>query len=332
MATELDDIFTDDLELDSPVNPEENIQNNIQPDTQEIDNDDFFGLGSEPAAEESLLDTYLKSKGITNGKITIVDENDTPQEINFYDLSRDEQLEILNSYDEPAESSIDYDASEQELINHLRSNNLTVEDFLNQYRDAIISELGQGSEPSYDIDAYDDQELFLLDLKNKYDLTDEELKAELEKELQNEDIFNKKVSKLRAEYKELEDQYKASQQAEFEAKNQEQYNQFVSAMEGIATNTSEFHGIWLEDGEKEETLSYLLDLDESGTSQFSKDLNTPAKLYEAAWYLRYGKEAFQALESAYEAEIAKLKKQIDKPRVVVQNSKRTEPKNINDLF
>lgn len=332
MATELDDIFTDDLELDSPVNPEENIQNNIQPDTQEIDNDDFFGLGSEPAAEESLLDTYLKSKGITNGKITIVDENDTPQEINFYDLSRDEQLEILNSYDEPAESSIDYDASEQELINHLRSNNLTVEDFLNQYRDAIISELGQGSEPSYDIDAYDDQELFLLDLKNKYDLTDEELKAELEKELQNEEIFNKKVTKLRSEYKELEDQYKASQQAEFEAKNQEQYNQFVSTMETIANNTSEFHGIWLEDGEKEATLSYLLDLDDSGTSQFSKDLNTPAKLYEAAWYMRYGKEAFQALESAYEAEIAKLKKQIDKPRVVVQNSKRTEPKNINDLF
>jgi hypothetical protein len=49
--------------------------------------------------------------------------------------------------------------------------------------------------------------------------------------------------------------------------------------------------------------------------------------------MRYGKEAFKALESAYEAEIVRLKKEIksDKPRVVVQNSKNKKELTIHDL-
>lgn len=290
----------------------------VEPQDIGLDNDDFFSVTPVEPTEESLLDTLLKTKGITNSKLTIIDEDNQEQEIDFYDLSREEQLEILNSSEKTDEYELDN--SELDLINHLRSNNLSVDDFLAQYREAILAEVQPDSEISYDIDNYDDQELFLLDLKNKYDLTDAELQAELEKELQNEDIFTKKVTKLRSEYKQLEDQYKANQQAEFESQREEQYNQFANTMVNVASNVSDFHGVYLEDEEKTETLSYLLDLDNSGTSQFSKDLNDPAKLYEAAWYLRYGKEAFQALENAYETEITRLKKLADKPRAVVQNS------------
>jgi hypothetical protein len=317
-----DDYLEEDLGLDQAT-PEEST-----PDESLVIADNIFeeNLIDTPSTD-SILDGLLKAKGISDSMVTIVDENEEVQEVNFYDLSKEEQLEILSM---PEPSNDELDNTEIDLINHLRSNNLSVDDFLAQYRESILAEAQQSVEPTYDIDAYDDQELFLLDLKNKYDLTDEELQTELEKELANTDLFTKKVTKLRAEYQQLEDQYKANQQAEFESQREEQYNQFANAMVDIATNVSDFHGVFLEDNEKQETLSYLLDLDNSGVSQFSRDLNDPQKLYEAAWYLRYGSEAFKALENAYEAEIAKLKK-VDKPRVVVRNSDK-KINNINDLF
>ena len=89
----------------------------------------------------------------------------------------------------------------------------------------------------------------------------------------------------------------------------------------------------LEDDEKNEVLSFLLDQDENGASQFYKTLSDPNKLYEAAWFLRYGKESFDALKNAYESEIAKLKKQ-DKPTVVrkPKSGDTNKEKNIHDLF
>lgn len=315
-----DDYLEEDLGLDQ-VTPDEIIQ-----DTPIETGDNIFDepiIDTPP--EETVVDELLKAKGITNSMVTIVDENNEEKEVNFYELSREDQLEILSIQEEV--DTNDLDELEIGLLNHLRTNNLSVDDFLTQYREAILAEVQQAAGPVYEIDFYDDQELFLLDLKEKYDLTDEELQSELEKELANTDLFTKKVTKLRAEYKQLEDQYKANEQLELENQRTEDYNQFANTMVDIATNVSDFHGVFLEDDEKTETLSYLLDLDESGVSQFSKDLNNPDRLYEAAWYLRYGSEAFKALENAYEAEIAKLKK-VDKPRVVVRNS----DKQVNSIY
>jgi hypothetical protein len=73
-----------------------------------------------------------------------------------------------------------------------------------------------------------------------------------------------------------------------------------------------------------------LDLDENGMSQFYKDLNNPEKIYEVAWYLKYGRDAFKAVEDAYETEISKLKAKADKPRVVRQQNDKNNT--FNDLF
>ena len=218
-------------------------------------------------------------------------------------------------------------------MNQLRENNISVEEFLESYKNSIIESLGVIDTESYDIDNYDDQELFLLDLKNKYDLSDEELEKELEKELKDETLFKKKVDVLRKEYKELEDRYKEAQQQESLRQREEEYNQFSEKMVDVAINTPEFYGIELEDDEKNEVLSFLLDQDENGASQFYKTLSDPNKLYEAAWFLRYGKESFDALKNAYESEIAKLKKQ-DKPTVVrkPKPGDTNKEKNIHDLF
>lgn len=307
---------------DDLLNDVEPVNNNNQVIPGDNDNDNFLELENiDGGAQPSLIEDVLKLRGINDSKITIIGEDDKEEEVNFYDLSREEQLEILNSSNRSLEDELDKD--EINLFNHLRTNNLSVEDYLKQYKEQVIEEYSKTLTPpekTYDIDDYDDQELYLMDLKNKFDLTEEELVKELEKELKDEDLFTKKTAKLREEYKKLEDQYKASQLQEAEEQREAEFNKFADTMVDIATKASEFHGIELEDEDKNETLSYLLELDEKGLSSFYKDLNNPTKLFEAAWYLRYGKEAFDALKSAYEAEIAKLRKP-DKPRVVVQNAK-----------
>ena len=270
---DLDDVFDDKLDL----TPEDLTDTPLLDDPNFI-TEDFFEPVIEKTGDESILNDLLKARGIDGSKILLIDENNEEKEVDFFSLTKEEQLEILNDQQQEA----DLDESEQQLLNYLSTNNITLEDYLTKYRDAIVSEVSKPTEPTYDIDAYDDQELFLLDLKAKFDLSDEELTAELEKELQNEGIFNKKVAKLREEYKKLEDEYKQEQEAEFNRQRDEQYNQFVDTMVDTAVKTPEFHGIELEDEEKNEVLAFLLDLDDSGTSNFYKALNDPQRLYEAA--------------------------------------------------
>lgn len=269
---ELDDVFDDKIDLGT-----DDLQENLLINENDFEGDNFLETVEPKIENTSILSDLLKAKGIDGTKIILIDENDKEQEVDFFSLTKEEQLEILNDNTEPA-----LNKSEQDLINYLRTNNITLEDYFTNLKDTIVSEVSKPAEITYDIDAYDDQELFLLDLKAKFDLSDEELTSELEKELQNEAIFNKKVTKLREEYKKLEDDYKQEQEAEFNRQRDDQYNQFVDTMVDTAVKTSDLHGIELEDDEKNEVLSFLLDLDDSGTSNFYKSLNDPQKLYEAA--------------------------------------------------
>ena len=323
IMNELEDVIFEDLELDKP------LDNTDAPTNTDLNEEDFFkDTVTDVPAEDSIISELLKARGISDGKITIIDEDNKESEVNFSELSKEEQLEILNDYPETEDNELD--ESEIGFINHIREKNQSIEEFLEDYKQEILATLDESTTQNYDIDAYDDKELYLLDLKNKYDLTDEELVKELEKELKDENLFKKKVDVLRAEYKQLEDQYKETQKLEFAEKQQEEYNQFAQKMVDVALETPEFYGIELEDDEKNEVLSFLLDLDDKGTSEFSKSLNDPKKLYEAAWFLRYGKESFDALKNAYESEIAKLKK--DPKQVVVRRDNAKTQDSIHDLF
>lgn len=137
------------------------------------------------------------------------------------------------------------------------------------------------------------------------------------------------MDKTREEYKQLEDAYKKEQQDNYNKDRQDRYNTFVDQMVQVATQSNDLYGIELEDSEKNEVLSFLLELDDSGVSNFYKQLQDPNKLYEAAWFLRYGKEAMDALSNAYEQEIAKLK--TDKTQVVVRNKDSNRIKSIHEI-
>jgi hypothetical protein len=260
---DLDDIFDDLSTQDEEGLEDSPIDKNL----------DIFDSSTNDSSEggKSILDVFLSSKGVSNGTLKIIDETDAEKDVNFYEMSQEEQLDVLNSLSNNSQLQED----EEKLINFLRINNLTINEYLEQYKDALLRENYSPQEPDYDIDAYDDQELYLLDLKTKFDLTDDELAIELEKELKNPELFNKKVDKLRAEYKELEQQYKESIRSE-------ELDKFNNTMLDAANSVQEFNGIVLDDTEKIETLEYLTALDDQGRSAFYKDLSDPKKMYEAA--------------------------------------------------
>lgn len=295
---------------------------NVEDVEDENYSEDIFDTNVEPKANDDLLSLLLKERGIVNNKLTIYNEDNTKEEIAFSELSLEEQLQVLQA---APEVPVNNDAAE--LVEYLKENNLTMQQYLDNYKQAIIQSIAP-QEEIYEIDAYTDEELYLLDLKNKYDLTDEELTAELEKELTNKDLFDKKVTKLRTEYKQLADDLKTQQEQEQQRTAQEEYDKFAQQMVTVAQKTSDLYGIELEDGEKNNVLSYILELDGNGVSNFYKALQNPEQLYKAAWFLRYGKEAFDAVHGEYEAQIKTIKK--DSGKVIIK-PKQTKEKSIFDI-
>lgn len=310
----LDDIFDDDLDNLPPVEGEEIIEY-----------DDFFEDKSikDIPKNNAVVDSLLESLGIKDGLVTIIGEDNKETKINFYELDKEDQLSILT----PSNESPQLGKEETEVINFLKENKVTLSEYLEKYKEEILSDFSKGGD-NYDVDSYSNDEIFVLDMKNKYDLSDEELSKELSLAKQDEELFNKKVTKIREEYKQLEDNYKLEKDREAQEDRQKEYDSFVDNMVNVALENSEILGFDLEDSDKNEVLTFLLDLDEQGTSQFYRDLNDPKKLYRAAWFLRYGEEAFKALKDAYEEEIEKL---TDKTKKVVV--KRDNNSNsIHDLF
>lgn len=269
----------EDLFDDAPV---EVVESSTEVDSLFEENTPLETIFETPKEQSSLITDLLKAKGISDSKVILIDEDNNEKEVSFFDLSKEEQLEILNPNTEEV-SAAKLAEDEETLIKYLRDNKITLQQYLELYKEETLAGIAGEKEVSYDIDAYDDEELFLLDLKSRYDdLTDEELVKELEKELENKDLFNKKVTKLRSDYKQLEDTYKEEQQKEFNAQAETRYNQFVEQMVDVAVKTPDLYGIELEDDEKNNVLSYLLELDETGNSNFYKALDDPNNLYKAA--------------------------------------------------
>ena len=116
----------------------------------------------------SLLDEFLKTKGINDSKILIIDENNEEKEVDFYTLPKEEQLEILNSQKEVEQTSTPTQLAkdQDDFINYLKDNNLTLQEYLDKYKELVLSEV-QGNQDSYSIDAYDDEEVFTENNINK---------------------------------------------------------------------------------------------------------------------------------------------------------------------
>lgn len=333
--------FEDDDLLDFNEYSDDNVTPEVEDDmfsTNTEDNelssieDDLFGGGNTENSE--LISNLLAQRGITDAsKIQIEDEEGNIQELDFNSLPIEEQLEILQ------QETPELDDSEIETINYLRENGVGIQELIEYHRNQAIQEYLQDQQIDYTVDNLSDEELYKLDIASRYeDLSEEELEIELQKELNNPDLFKKKVDKLRDVYKqeEIAEQSELAKQAELE--EEQNYQTLVDSMVEIAQGTTELFDLELEDEDKEEVLQFLLSKDINGQSEFVKLLNDPNALFQLAWFATKGQEAFSTIHDYYKKEIDTARKAkgpgLTSQRTVVkkESKPKDDPYGLKDIF
>ena len=273
--------------------PAEEVGNDYyQQDSNYYDDSDKEESEPEPEKEEKedYLTRVLKSKGVDKSRVRIENEDGDIEEWDFDDLDDETKYGILSQQDIPLSDD------EIQDINFLRRNRMNLRDFAKyQQEQAVKDYLAQNQNPQYTVDQVSDDDLFKFELKEQMpDLTDEEVDEQLNKAKENESFFRKKIQALRTEYKNMEDAQTKQMEADAQAQSEQQFNAMAQAIVSAARNIDEMNGMVLDDDDKEEVLSFLLDRDANGQSQFYKLFENPDALFKMAWFALKGPEAYDA--------------------------------------
>lgn len=309
--------------LEDPIEPvQEPVQEPVAPvHTEPVNNDE----PEPPVYNDNVLYQFLQQRGIADpSQIQFENEDGELENYDFNSLTQEEQLTILSELTDPGLSE-----HETEVINYLRANRVSfdqvVDYFAQQKLEAYLNEHpDQVRQKTYTIDEYSNEELYVADMKSKYpSFSDEELLAKLESAKSNEELFEKEVELLRAQYKEAEEN-----QLKLEQERADQYYEDLkNSLSTAANNFKEFpldytdkesDAFEIEDSDRELALNYLLQQDSNGKSQFVKDLEDPAALIELAWYKTQGRDVianitkyWKDILKAERKEMAKLKSQLE---------------------
>ena len=352
----IDEAFTFDdlLENDTPAEETEQTEDNS---FQSVD--DLVDTPKETETEPENNDVpdysndslyrFLQDRGIKDpSKLQFKNQDGTTAEEDFRKLSVEEQLEILNQMTDPGLS-----ATEINTINFLRKNNVNlnqvidyysqkaVQDYLNQHPDQVYHK-------TYEIDDYTDDELFAIDLKSRYpDLTDEEILSELDSAKENEELFKKKSEILRNTYKAQQDQADAERE-QLEAQQMEDLrNNLMNAVGRFNEIQLDYtddksDSLVIDDTDKQQMMSYLLDQDSEGKSAFIRSLEDPDQLIELAWFATQGPKVLSDLTQYWKgllaeqrAENKKLQSKLDritgKTNTTIVPKQKKDPNQVTDV-
>lgn len=258
--------------------------------------------------ENQIINDLLKDKGINDPK-SIKYENDAGEieEVDFYSLPYEDQLSILKTDTADAPTYTDH---ELEVVDFLRTQNATFDDVIAfAQRQAVEDYIRDSSGQGFVVDDYEDDELYLMDLKLKYEnLTEEELQLELEKELQHEDLFKKKVERLRQEYVTLETEQREFKTQSEQDKEKEDFEALSTNVVNAAIATIDIGGLTLDDDDRNSIIHSVLEKDINGTSKFIKGLDNPETLFKLAWFAEKGDEAFEIIHDYYKKQIDDVRK------------------------
>lgn len=247
-------------------------------------------------------------------KIRILNEDNEEEEVTFDDLSDDEKIALLESVNQPMLSD-----NELEVINFLRDHNTDLNGFAKSIREQTIAEMS-GKKTST-VDEVSDDDLFRFDLIDRYgfdrEKDAEEIENILEKEKENENLYNRKIKALREEYKQMETDQQEAEAKAAAAEQQQQWEQLKDNLIQVARNTNVINGLELDNQDKNEVLSCILNQDEvTGQTDFYKFYNNPEMMFKMAWYALKGDEAFRAVEDYYKAKLAEARRDAKKATVV----------------
>lgn len=332
MAIGIDELDDDDIfegsQEENPVDEPSGYQ-------QQESNDD----------DDSFMSDFLRSKGIDDpSRIKFEDENNNIIERNWNDLTREEQINILNTPLQPQyEDNNDLSDEEVTLLTQIRQSGLTPSQYLQQIQgDQIIQE------PTYKIDDLSDDEVYILDLESRVgELSDDDAAQALSVAKQNEDLFNKQVEGIRKEYKDREDYNTQQEQAQLEQQQQEAYYQYQDAVVNAINNFNSIGNLDLnfEDSDKEELAEFMLSPDEAGNNYLYRALQDPETLVKAAWFILNGDEAFDSITDYFTNQIKLVSENQyrkgyeegrkgtspSRPTVVIQNNKPNQRRQFNTI-
>lgn len=328
MYNEEDELFGEPVQQDQN---QDNSQDNQQQDQDDFlqqyhynfeeDENDIFGQKNDDSnqnndgdnsqqEEGDFMSKYLKRKKVDKSKIRILNQDtQEEEEVDFDTLSDDEKIALLEMINQPMLSDAEIDA-----INFMRQHKLAdLNSYAESVKQQVIKELGESPKTS-SIKNISDDDLFKFDLIDRYGFDEEkdadEIEAILEKEKENESLFNRKITALRKEYEELEENQRLAEQQEVEAEQQKQWEELKDNLIQVAQNTELLHGLELDNQDKNEVLSFILDRDEvTGESEFIKKYNDPAMLFKMAWYALKGEEAFKTIEDYYKGKLAEARRE-----------------------
>ena len=307
----MDELGINDVDYEDDVTQEvvEEDSQEEQPSDQSIEQPEEF----EDLSDSDVVDFLLKSKGISD-KSKIKYENDFGEieEVDWNNLSKKDKLNIINTREQQDVDQL-YD-DEIQLINHIRSSNMSPQEYLQYVAQDSIIRYTQNAQNSYSIDQYSDDELYLLDLVQKVgqeNLTEDKALKELEKAKEDKDLFTKKVAAIRDEYKNLEESQRQQYQQQAQAQYQQQYQQFANTVAQSIDNFGDFSGMNFEltPEDKQELYEFIMGTDSAGVSILGKAFNDPRTLVNAAWFALNSQKIFDDINNYFSEEIKNVRKQ-----------------------
>lgn len=320
MAVDINDLDDDDLMVDEPgqfidqevynnFTPQDDPSNGNPDENNENNGNEHDGASSD---EEDLISSLLARQGITDrSKIQFENEDGEIEELNWDSLSAEEKTRILSDQT-PEEDDTELDDSEIDFINQLRLNNMTPEQYTKLVQEQAVMQYAQNLQNTqqpvynYTVDDLSDEELFVLDLQARVpDITDDELADALDNEKENEELFKKKITGIREEYKQLEDQKNEREQALFQQQQQAQYEQFAGS---VANQIEQFTSIGeldidMDDNDMNELYNFITGYDQTGVSHFARAVNDPETLVKMAWFALRGEDVLNSISNYYKDEI-----------------------------
>lgn len=312
-------------EKDNPKTGDENGNGN-QPKKQERadDNDIMQRLNSMVTPDmpdelrvgdnDDVVSVILKRNGINPSAIEIHDENGQPQIVSFSELTRDEQIDMLNSIggqkQYTRQDDNDLDDEEIDLLNSIRKSRMNVSDFVSAIKEQAVNEFLEngGGERLYSVDELDDDDLYMSDYAAKVpNATEEEVVAALEAAKANPQVFKRTMEGMRETYKQQEE---AKRQADMQneemrvAKQQEEYeNIIVDAVGKMSKIQFGELDINLSNDDKEQIASAILDRDITGARYLANLINDPDTLSKMVWFALKGEEGIDQMQRYYRKEI-----------------------------
>lgn len=260
--------------------------------------------------EEDIITLLLREKNIGDPtKIKFEDEEGNIQERDWNSLTREEQLNILKTPSESEDNSLDEE--EIGLINQLRLNQMTPEEFIAAIKQQGAAEYAQTLESGQAtrIDDLTDEDLFILDLQSRVeDITDEEAQQALDRAKQDSTLFQKQMKGIREEYKRIEEERTRMEELEQQQKDSEQFEEFKNAVLDSIQSLDKIStlDIAMDDDDMNEIANFILSTDSAGVNYLAKALDDPQTLVRMAWFALKGEEAIDSITEYFTEQIKEV--------------------------